>query len=377
MDADIVTHWPDGIEVEVPGEPGTGRLSINYGVELTVSLRFDVTLAGVRYRWEGDIPVPSIPEDLRMAAVGPFDPFLLPPSERPFGVTDTTDRVAVVMYDALGGFIPVPGVGGGLAVTVQGELAARYQTEQVVVSSADPILMEGLATLLRAMDGDFGPRVDVVVHPEGTLEWEGTLRVVPELYLSFAGTRRDYPLVEIPIPFVDREANVIFEDVTQTVPLPDISVTPNPIELGPVAASARDEQLLTVANEGDAPLEVTFLSPGAPFAVGSAMAIIPPRATGSLRVWFEPDAAGDVTDVLVLETNDPDEPTVEVTLSGTATAAPASDAGGPADGGTAAGPSDDGGCGCHIVRDRPGIPLGVAGIGLAVVVTARRRRRAG
>ena len=380
MGGRLVAFWPEGIDVRVPARPGTGRLAINYGFEMRIQLRFDVNVGGIRYRWDGDIPVPGIPEDLRLAAEGDFDPYLLPPSERPFEVSDTTDRVEVVRYDALGGLISIPGVSGGIAVTMQGDLLASYQTERIVVAEAAPILLEEGATITSPMEGtDFGPAKDVVVHPEGTLRHDFGVTIAPILYLSFVGTRMDYPLVEIPIGLADRTGEVIFDDVTMHVPLPDVVVTPDLVELGPVAVGGMVEQVVDVENRGEAPLEVWVRAPGLPFAAGRAMLEIPPRASRGLAVRFRPEAEGTLSDTLVLETNDPDEPMVAITLSGTGLGAAMPDAGPAAPDAGDAPPESEGGCGCTAPARRPAARQpGLAGGALLLLAAmARRRRRRG
>jgi MYXO-CTERM domain-containing protein len=387
MDADVVTEWPAPLSVSVPGRAGTGRLAINYGLELAVQLRFDVTIAGIRYRWTGDIPVPGIPEDLRAAAEGMFDPYLLPPSDAPFTVMDTTDRVEVVRYDALGGLIPVPGVGGGVAITVQSDLAVSYQTLQIVVNDASPITMEHAFTVTTPDPGEimFGAAKDLLVHPEGVLGFEATINVAPILYLSFAGTRRDYPLVEIPIRIADELVDVIFDDHMTHVPLPDIRMSSASYDLGEVPVGGASERVLTIDNVGEADLEVTLRMPSAPFEVDAMTLTIPPSSADAFTVFFSPDMAGSAGGVVILETNDPDESTVAIRLTGTGietmimddAGTPMDDGGIPTDDAgddAGTGPTDEGGCGCHTSTPTRGAS-GWLIVGLIALVSARRIRR--
>lgn len=378
MGGSIVTSWPAPLLVMIPGRPGTGRLSINYGLEIVAQLRFDVTVAGVRYRWEGDIPVPYIPEDLRMAGQTIFDPFVLPPSmPRPIEVLDTTDRVQVFRYDALGGLIPIPGVGGGFDLLVQGELHARYHTDRIAVADGSPITEEGGSTVVHPDPGatDFGGAKDVTAHPEGTLAYEGTIWLLPSLYLTFAGTRREFPLAEIPVPVADLASNVVFDDATVHVPLPDIRVSPMAVDMGSVRLGATAEQYVMVHNDGEALLNVTVGDPAAPFSAGEPSLLVPAASAVRLALRFSPDAPGPATAMLPLSTNDPDEPLVVLRLSGVGVG-DAADAGpGVLDAGPT-GPADEGGCGCRVGRGQrwPGALLLVM---VASIAALRRRRRCG
>ena len=376
MGGTVLTSWPAPITVDVPGRPGTGALRMDYGIEVAVMLRFDVTVAGIRYTWTGNIPIPELPEDMRMTAEGMFDPWLLPGAPaRPISVRDTTEPVPIVRYDALGGLIPVPGVGGGIAVTLQGDLTVGYQSDRIVVGDARPIEMEGATTVTGpdAHDGEgFGPAKDVVLHPEGTLLFDGVLIAAPTLYLTFGGSRMDYPLAMIPIPVADVSSDVIFDDQTVHVPLPDIRLTPTALDFGSIDAGTTVEQIVTIANDGEAELVVTIREPAAPFSVEPVTLTLPPRTEGRATVRYAPVMAGADAAMVFVESNDPDESLLVLRLSGQATGAelPVADAG-PPDAGVAASPDTEGGCGCR-TAPAPGTS-GFAVLALGVVALAIRR----
>ncbi len=381
MGGTVVTSWPAPLTVAVPGRAGTGRLSMAYGIELAVMLRFDIEVGGIRYTWSGDIPIPGLPDDLLMAAEAGFDPFLLLPSmPRPVTIEDETDPVPVLRYDALGSLISIPGVGGGIELTLQGDLRVGYQSDRVVVGDAMPIVEEGASTVAGPDPGGdgFGAAKDVVVHPEGTLFYDGVIRAAPTLYLTFAGSRREYPLTEIPIPVADVDSNVVFDERTVHVPLPDADVSPRAIDFGTVVAGAEAEALLTVANDGEAPLEVSVRTPAAPFAVEPASLAVPPSSEARITVRYAPVMAGGDAAMLFLETNDPDESLLVVRLSGEATGAefPVGDAGPPPDAGPG-GVSDEGGCGCRAAGRRAAAPwaLGIVALAAVSARASRRRRR--
>jgi len=320
----LVASWPPGILLSVPGRAGTGRLTINYGFEIIAQLRFDVEVAGIRYEWEGDIPIPFIPEDLRMAGEVIFDPFLLPDvTERPAIISDTTDRVRVYRYDALDSIIPIPGVGGGFVLALQGELEASYQTEQIVIRDADLIMEENETTLLNPPvpeDPDetpgFGPSAEVVVHPEGTLAYDGTVWIVPELYIEVVGTRFDFPLAEIPVTLVDRWDGVVFDDEIVDVPLPEVNVQPALLDLGTAYVDETVAQPLVFINNGDAPLWIAVETTDVPFSAEPSELVIPPHRTQRVSIRFHPTTPGIEAVMFAFSTNDPDEPSIVVLLEG-------------------------------------------------------------
>ncbi len=335
----LVTSWPPGLLLALPGRPETGRLSINYGFELIAQIRFDVEVGGIRYDWEGDIPIPFFPEDLRMAGDVIFDPFLLPGAmERPVSVSDRTDRVRVLRFDALDTIIPIPGVGGGFLVALQGELEATYQTERIVFDDAEPIEEEGGTTALDPPipeDPDdvagFGPSVTVLLHPEGTLTYDGTVWIVPELYLEVVGTRFDLPLMEIPLRLVNSDEGLAFDDERVDVPLPEVDVQPARLNLGEVMVEEVAAQPLVFVNNGEAALWVAVETTDSPFSVEPPEVVVDPHRTARVSVRFSPDRAGAIEEMFAFATNDPDEPSLVVLLEGLGLARPVEPDAGPGD----------------------------------------------
>ncbi|MEM9194849.1 MAG: hypothetical protein AAGF12_37065, partial [Myxococcota bacterium] len=312
MNTDLVHRWQPAIEGQLRGDDDAGRLSINYGIEFRVELRFDVTIAGIRYTWTGSIPVPGFPEDLRAIAEGLFTPLLLPPLapmsdlERPVTVRDTTDNVRVLRYDALGGFISVPGVSGGISLNMQADMEASYQTDRVIFEGKAPLLTELEKVLLpsRSLEG-YGRSLRTEVHPEGTLTQRGVIYIRPSLYLDFVGTRRDYPLLEIPLEFTDEVRNVVFPTQTIDVPLPDVVFSTDRVDFGQVDLGETGRAIVGVENQGLAPLEVRVEAPPN-VRVGNATFSLPPATQRNVDISYSPERPGDLTAALRLLTNDPD-----------------------------------------------------------------------
>lgn len=374
-----VTSWPSALDVRVPGRPGTGRLAINYGLEIVAMIRIDVEVAGVRYRWTGDIPIPGgIPRDLRLFDEVTFDPFVLPPSEpRPVVAWDDTDVVRLLDVDLTDALIPIPGIGGGFQVDAVGSLESRYRTDRIeVLDAVGDITEEGGSVVVRADPGatELGGAKDYTVLPHGTIGYEGVVTAIPALYVQIAGRRFELTLAEVPLRVASLDRATRFAPADVHVPLPDIRVEPTMLALGEVEVGGTVERLVTVANDGEAPLEVAVSMPRAPFSTSASALTIPPRSSARLAVRFDPTAGGDDNTVLVLSSNDPDEPLVTIRVGGRGSEPPLpTQDGGVTDAGGGGG-SIAGGCGCHA-------PAGAATPGpgalvLLAVAAAWARRRA-
>jgi len=382
MGGTLVTAWPFPLSGQLVGRRATGLLTMDYGLEIIARMKIDLNIAGVRYRWEGDIPgTGSLTGDFRMMDTAMFDPFVLPGMlPRPISVSDTTDRATVFTYDAIGGFVPIPGISGGVRIDLQGELATSYKSDRIVVTGADTITEELGTTRILPDEGasDFGGSKDVILHPEGTLGYEGVLHVYPTFFVSLLGRSFDYDIADFALPLVDTGSNVVFDDDTAHVPLPAIEMLPSTWDLGELAIGATSEQYLDLVNDGEAPLVVRARMIALPFDVSTAPVVVPPRASTRLAVFFSPEMVATAAGTLFLETNDPDDPLMLVMLRGRGRAeAPIEVDAGVGDAGMPrVGPVADGGCSCRTAGGATGggAPTGLALLAMSALVVVRRRR---
>ena len=105
------------------------------------------------------------------------------------------------------------------------------------------------------------------------------------------------------------------------VPVPDITVTPASVAFGNVSLGNTPSSTITVTNDGSADLTITGVAaPALPFSItadtcdGQTLA---PTDTCAITVQFAPDAAQVYNGNVSISSNDPDEDTVVVALSGT------------------------------------------------------------
>ena len=383
LGATPTTSWPAPLEQRVPGRPGTGYLSSDYGLELRLYFRFQVRVGGATYRFEEEIDIPSIPMDLRANAETGWDPFLFPPAD-PVTVSDATENITIAEI-GLGSVIPIPGVGGGLRVDTNLELDTSYQTVALVIDDGDslPITMTDGLSILRptGATANYGAFRDVPIHPEGVLDYILRLNVIPTLFLDVLGTTFNFPVATLPIQFADLTEGVTFDDVVVHVPLPDVAIRPRTVDFGAVFVGERATELLTVENAGEAELEVLFGPAPEGFTAPTALITVPPMSSRRVEVGFEPTDAGPAAGMLLATTNDPDTPSVLIQLRGNGELRPTPDAGAPMadmftpepDAGVPGGLAG-GSCGCRTAgQPSSASPLALLAslLGLALI---RRRR---
>jgi hypothetical protein len=109
--------------------------------------------------------------------------------------------------------------------------------------------------------------------------------------------------------------------LTATLPAttPDISVAQTSIEFGSVKVGKKVTKTLKITNNGSGDLVITLSGlEGTDFSIqGSSSVTIKAKKSYSLKVLFTPKSAGLETATLRVSSNDPDTPTLEISLSGT------------------------------------------------------------
>jgi uncharacterized repeat protein (TIGR01451 family) len=134
--------------------------------------------------------------------------------------------------------------------------------------------------------------------------------------------------VAITTTAMDSDAGNNRDDVEITVLAPEITVRPLSLSFGDqdVDAGPTISQTVTITNDGTAGLNIASVSLTGDDVIDFAFVSelgenpLPPGGAWVVRVTFDPASAGQKSALLTIESNDSDEPTVHVTLSGTSVA---------------------------------------------------------
>ena len=110
-------------------------------------------------------------------------------------------------------------------------------------------------------------------------------------------------------------------DIDASGSRPDISVTPTRVDFGPVTVGMSSEQVVTIHNDGTATLTVqslTLTGTGFTFVDKPTLpsAVAPGDETLPVTIKFTPTDPGMQSGTLVITSNDPDEGSVTVKLTG-------------------------------------------------------------
>lgn len=379
----LVTDWPasweDGhaLRLTAPGDVDGGSLSFHYGLDVGAEAKIQISVFGQTYTWQGDVPyVPQI--DFQVQGESIFDAWGM----EPVSLTSSTEPVTLISVsvgDLVGSSIP--GIDGGLKLDVAVDLTATWQCTGLRISDA----ATGLPVVGGAIveeDGETfhsflgGPFVELDVYPEGFVDYEATIHLIPTFFVELLGFDWDIPVVDFPISFPVTETEWTFDPVRVHVPLPDLREPPDVIDFGAVLVGEGNQEEIDLSNLGEAELRVTAVSalPEVFQVIDAGGVFVETGELDGFRLRFAPDEPGPFESTVDLVTNDPDLPIKTVTVRGfgvgdVGSLDPLGGSGGP-------GIAQGGSCGCRVVDPGDDTAGWVAALALAGALGARRRKRA-
>jgi MYXO-CTERM domain-containing protein len=298
--------WEDQMKASLEGISGAGYLDVAYGAELALYGRIHTTVLGYTINWEGQIPIPWIPEDLMIAGAGTFTPRL---DTGGVYVSDSTDPVTVLSTNLIAQYISLGGISGGLYVSVQGSMKSTYRASKVSFAGSSVDALTDLIDIAQP-DGGFGSNLSLPVGVDGTVRYEPKLTFAAGLDVSIWGIRVvDWQFASVPMSLPAKDRAIKLMGGPASVGLPQLEGIGDGARMDFESAST---QFLHVKNTGAGPLQLV------PFGVPSGITVAPItlEADGQddLRVSVSDGALSSGSTTLQFTTNDPDRPLVSVAL---------------------------------------------------------------
>jgi MYXO-CTERM domain-containing protein len=365
----LVTAWPDAFALTTPGDAGGGSFSYHYGLDVGAQGMVNIEVGGQTYTWVGDLPyIPQI--DFQVDASEKFDAWGWPPGVTMTSSTQPVTLAQISIADIIGASIP--GIDGGFELDVALDLTSRYQTNRIVIAAPDGPSVEG-GDITGPGDASAtsylgGPSIELDVHPEGSVKYDGTLHLIPAFYVELLGQTWSIPIADIPMGFPITENEWIFDKQRVHVPLPDLVLEVTEINFGEVEVGQKNLEPLPLLNAGEALVGATVVSEDPEnFEVWDPTLEIEPGAIFDTAIRFVPKRNGDFVTQILIGSNDPDAPVQVVLVRGKGYGGPEA-AGDPA-------AAEEGGCACRAAggADAGGAGLWAAALGLAAFAGRRRR----
>jgi MYXO-CTERM domain-containing protein len=307
MDATSELTWPDALTHTITGVPGSGWFRLV--TDLTMQAEVGIDLWG----YTGTFPVWS--QALYMHDDATFDPLLLPDGSTPAvdlasdgpGIDPITYNISlftgVDLQFTLNVFPRATAHLAGISVATGDSIqTSESQLTDLDVPEENPGWIDLSSTYL----------ADLAAHLQIVL--------VPGLDVCSPFGCFNVVTFEVPVDLVVYDEAHPFEAENYSHPLPSI-VPPDPThDFGEVAVGNLANATIPLADQGTLDLEGYAYIEGdaGAFTVYPTYFYATPGNEDGVVVTFAPTATGDTTALLVIESNDPVRPRIEIPLRGTA-----------------------------------------------------------
>jgi hypothetical protein len=249
-----------------------------------------------------------------------------------------------------------------------------YKTTKIVISGADGQIADGSSELsIDASDGDY---LEVMAAVEGSMTVNGGIGVQPFVHLDQAFGQQlplDVGYDVYTKDFTTPATPVNFQTVLVHIPMPNVRVPTQGVQLGEVKEGGKASKKVTIQNTGEKEATMTFKSSDSAFKVPSGSVTIPSKGSYDLEVKFT--GGGVVASTITVLSNDADSPeqSFKIGANGADVSSPEED--GSSKGNVA---SEDG-CGCKAAghSSTPGwAGFGLLGLGTVIVALRRSKKSA-
>ncbi len=309
--------WPPALTVDLQSELDAGLLLLDWGFEAGITFKYDIGIAD----GEVAVPIPFIPDDVRLRGETMFTPFLLPGAAgRPATASDATQRFQLISLGLSDIFVDLVILDGGFRIDAAAQLGLDYEGTRVEVGS-ETIDQDGASVQLRPESGPFGSALDYTAHPYGEVTHTGGVVLYPTIFIEIDilidTIDFNFEVAEIPIDIAGVDSEVDFGEFDVHVPFPDVNVEPRRIDFGTTLIGETAQVGAQIYNNGETVLEVRvepFSNPA--FVAARESLQVPPGARATLLLEYTPEQVDGVAQNLRLRTNDPDAPLVQVTMVG-------------------------------------------------------------
>jgi MYXO-CTERM domain-containing protein len=276
-------------------------------------------------------------------------------------------------------FMAEKGMAGTIGIRAATKPTFSYKTTKVLLSGgAGEIKPEGGEVIMDAPDADY---VEIMATVEGSMAVAGGIEIQPFLGLTKVldkAVSLDFGVPVYTQQFSAPATPVQFQAAVVHIPLPNVHVPRQGVDIGAVKAGGSASKTIEIDNSGEKDAVLSFKSSDAQFQVPQGQVTVPAKSKYELTVKFNPDTAGPAAADITVASNDADSPEQMFKIG-----ANGADVGDPdgadGEGGLPGKGEADSGCGCKQAGGTSSVPswagLGLAGLG-AVVFVRRRRNKA-
>ncbi|MEC7946175.1 MAG: MYXO-CTERM sorting domain-containing protein [Myxococcota bacterium] len=304
MEGDAHLTWPDPFLLELVPMAESGWIIVDAMLSAVTSIRFDVP----GYTWSQEIDR----RGLQVEGASLFEPFLLQGAETDIVQVDYTGSETELVSFDVSVFTGVTvnfatNIGPQASTTFQG---LRWWTEDGALAQA------GSTAMLEPSDEAYQSAEATFVG-----RWTSALDLVLTPVFTVETPVADFELVriDIPVPLGSDDFEQAFPATVVDFPLPILRSPAAEYDFGEIEVNDVVNWEMEIENEGSLVLEGFIGLTGSPyFSSFPAAFLVAPGGAGGAVVTFAPEAAGEFSGRLVLESNDPLQPIQEIVVRGTA-----------------------------------------------------------
>jgi len=304
MLGDSLLTWPDALTHAYEPTPNGGTFALDSTLTAKVVLGFDIDI------YSAELDLGS--ESLSFFDAETFTPWALPGGD-PERVEVTGEGEEVLLFDVEQSVYT--GVSIYLETWIRPEASAAF--EGMRIETGDQLIENDGETETFEPDGLVAFDEDAVMkgHYEGSLD----LVLTPAfgVCIDLLGCV-EIAAFDLPIELVGSALEQEFTPVFLHHPLPYLALEEEDYDFGEVTLGQHEAKAITFDNLGELDLEGTLHIEGdGAFTVYPDSLYVPQGGTDGVTLDYEPGTAGVHDGVLVVTSNDPNRPLVEIPLTGT------------------------------------------------------------
>lgn len=365
MDATSQLTWPDAITQVIEGVPGGGTVDFLTDMRLEAWIYLDV----FGYQWSDTV----WSDGLYLLDDAVFDPMLLPDSATPSialqsdGIGIDTIRYDIAIFSGVTLQLSLD-VFPRASATMSGVRLDTWYDDGEQGDPAASVTSEGAPSLLAVPETNPG-QVDLLTTYVAHLSSALAVVFKPTIGVGTPVGNFDIAQFDVPVDLVSYDQDRPYEPLAYTHPLPSLGTPVADNNFGDVDVDAIADLQVPLQSLGRMAIEGTAHIEGG----DGAFTVYPdhfqadPDTEDGVVVTFAPIAAGDGTAVLVIDSNDPVRPRIEIPLRGNGISNEDTDPG------LTNISAEVKGCGCDVNTGAGATWL----LGAAAVIAMRRRVRRG
>lgn len=314
MDAISQLSWPDALTQVIEGVPGGGTVDFLTDLQLQALVHLDA----FGYQWDSVVWSAG----LYLLDDATFDPLLLPDSATP-SVDLQSDGIGIdTIHYNLAIFTGVSlelslDVFPRASATMTGVRLDTWYDNGEVGDPAASVTSEGGSSVLAVPSDDPG-KLDLLTSYVAHLQSALAVVFKPTIGVGTPVGSIQIAQFEIPVDLVSYDQDRPYEPVAYTHPLPSLGTPVSENNFGDVDVDAISDLQVPLQSQGRMAISGTVHIEGG----DGAFTVYPdhfqadPDTDDGVVVTFAPIAAGSDTAVLVIDSNDPLRPRIEVPLRG-------------------------------------------------------------